>query len=100
MGSVTPSSLTFKKQPVGTISAAKTVTLSNTGNAPLRVSSISASAGFIQTNACSAPVLPGKSCSVQIKFAPSTKGVITGSLKINDNAANTPQVVTLSGTGS
>jgi hypothetical protein len=26
--------------------------------------------------------------------------VITGSLKINDNATNTPQVVTLSGTGS
>jgi hypothetical protein len=97
---VSPTSLSYKKQPVGTISAAKTVTLSNKGNTALNVSSISASAGFIQTNACSAPVLPGKSCSVQVKFAPSAKGVITGSLKINDNANNTPQVVTLSGTGS
>ena len=100
VGSVTPTSLSFKKQPVGTISAAKTVTLSNTGNASFNVSSISASAGFIQMNACSAPILPGKSCSVQVKFAPSIKGSITGSLKINDNANNTPQVVTLNGTGS
>jgi hypothetical protein len=97
---VSPTSLSYKKQPVGTISAAKTVTLSNKGNAALNVSGISASAGFIQTNACSAPVLPGKSCNIQVKFAPSIKGVITGSLKINDNATNTPQVVTLSGTGS
>jgi hypothetical protein len=100
IGSVRPTSLSFKKQLVGTTSAAKTVALSNTGNASLSIASIAASAGFTQTNTCSVPLLPGSSCSIQVRFKPSAKGVITGSLKINDNATNTPQVVTLSGTGS
>jgi hypothetical protein len=32
-----------------------------------------------------------------VKFAPTVVGTITGTLTINDNAANTPQVVTLTG---
>jgi archaellum component FlaF (FlaF/FlaG flagellin family) len=100
VASATPASLSFKKQLVGTISAAKTVTLSNKGNAALSVSSISTSASFIQTNTCTALLLPGSSCTIQVKFKPSAKGSITGGLTINDNATNTPQLVTLSGTGS
>jgi len=100
IGTVRPSSLSFQKQKVGTRSSAKTVTLSNSGTASLSVSSISTSAGFTQTNTCTSPLLPGKSCSIAVRFAPSVKGVINGSLKINDNAVNTPQVVSLSGTGT
>jgi hypothetical protein len=34
-----------------------------------------------------------------VKFAPTVIGSLTGTLTINDNAANTPQTVTLSGKG-
>jgi hypothetical protein len=34
-----------------------------------------------------------------VKFAPTVIGTITGSLTINDNAPNTPQVVSLTGKG-
>ncbi|MGA7872045.1 MAG: choice-of-anchor D domain-containing protein [Candidatus Binatus sp.] len=99
VGAVKPTSLSFGKSAIGTTSAAKTVTLTNSGAGSLSVSSISATAGFIQTNTCSSPLLAGKSCSISVKFAPTVIGTISGSLTINDNAANTPQVVSLSGKG-
>ena len=94
---VSPTSLSFGKHTVGTKSAAKTVTLSNTGNGALTVSSISPSAGFTQTNNCTSALSHGSSCTISVKFAPTIVGTITGTLTINDNAANTPQVVSLSG---
>src|SRR5208282_3084826 len=99
VGTVSPTSLSFGKRTVGTRSAAKTVTLKNSGVASLSVASVSTTAGFTETNTCSSPLLPGKRCSIAVRFAPSVTGVITGTLKINDNAANTPQVVSLSGDG-
>jgi archaellum component FlaF (FlaF/FlaG flagellin family) len=84
---------------VGTRSAANTVRLTDSGAASLSVSSISTTTGFIQTNTCTSPLLPGKSCSISVKFAPTTIGTITGSLTINDNASNNPQVVGLNGKG-
>jgi alpha-N-arabinofuranosidase len=100
VGAVTPTSLSFERQRRGTTSSARTVTLSNTGTASFSVASISASAGFSQTNTCTAPVAPGRNCTISVRFSPSAKGSVTGSLKINDNATNTPQTVTLSGTGT
>ena len=54
---------------------------------------------FTQTNTCTIALLPGHSCSISVRFAPTIVGTITGSLQINDNASNTPQVVSLSGRG-
>jgi len=99
IGSVNPTSLSFGKRAVGTASAAKTVTLSNSGSASLSVASISTTAGFTQTNTCTSALLTGKSCTISVKFAPTVVGAITGTLLINDNASNTPQVVSLSGKG-
>ena len=98
MGAVNPSSLSFGKQHVGKTSAAQTVTLSNTGNASLIVTTIATTAGFTQTSNCTT-LAPGGTCSISVRFAPAAKGSAAGTLKVNDNAANTPQIVTLSGTG-
>jgi hypothetical protein len=84
---------------VGTKSTAKTVTLSNSGAGALSVSSISITAGYIQSNNCTSPLLHGSSCRIAVQFAPTVVGAITGTLRINDNASNTPQVVSLSGRG-
>jgi alpha-N-arabinofuranosidase len=97
IGTVSPASLSFGKRTVGTRSIAKIVWLTDSGAASLRVSSISTSTGFIETNTCTSPLLPGKSCSISVKFAPTTSGTMIGSVTINDNASNSPQVISLSG---
>jgi hypothetical protein len=99
IGSVSPISLSFGKHAKGTRSAAKTVTLKNGGTASLSVSSIAVTPDFTQTNTCTFALLPGHGCSISVRFAPTIVGTITGSLHINDNASNTPQVVSLSGRG-
>ena len=99
IGTVSPTSLSFGKHAKGTTSAAKTVTLKNTGTASLSVSSIAVTPNFSQTNTCTFALLPGQSCSISVRFAPTVIGAITGSLQINDNASNTPQIVSLTGRG-
>jgi alpha-L-arabinofuranosidase len=98
-GKVKPTSLSFQKRDVGTKSAAKTITLKNTGAGALKVSDISTSAGFVETNTCVAALTAGESCEISVKFAPTVAGQIEGSLMIVDNADNSPQVVGLSGKG-
>jgi len=85
---------------VGTTAAAKTVNLINKGTGALSVSSISITAGFSATNACTSPVMHLKHCSISVKFKPTVVGTITGTLTINDNAANSPQLVPLTGKGT
>lgn len=97
IATVSPTTLTFAKRTVGTKSSAKTVKLSNSGLGSLSVASITITPGFTQTNNCTTALSHDGSCTISVKFAPTVIGTITGSLTINDNAANTPQVVTLSG---
>ncbi len=98
IGKVKPVSLNFQKRGVGTSSAGKIVKLKNTGTVTLSVASISTTGGFTQTSTCTS-LAPGKSCDVSVKFTPSSTGEIAGTLTINDNATNTPQVIELRGKG-
>jgi hypothetical protein len=93
-------SLNFSPQPVGTSSAAQTVTVTNSGTATLTVSGIAASGVFNQTNTCGASLTPQASCVVSVVFAPTSVGTASGSLKITDNAPNSPQTLSLGGSGS
>ena len=101
-----PTSLSFGNQNVGTTSAAKSVTLTNSGTAALTITSITVAgtnAGdFAQTNTC--PISPstlaaGANCTISVTFTPSASGSRGASVTISDNAAGSPQSVTLSGTG-
>ena len=92
-------SLTFPSQNVGTTSTASSVTVTNTGTASLIVSSVTPSAQFGQSNNCTT-VAAGGTCTIQVTFDPTATGTQTGTLTIADNAANTPQMITLSGTGA
>jgi len=99
-----PTSLTWGKVTVGMHATAKTVTLTNTGTAALNISNIAVSGDFslkTATNACSTSkaVAAGGSCVFKVSFAPTQKGTRTGSLSITDNAPNSPQSVSLTGTG-
>lgn len=92
-------SLTFDSLPVGNTSDAKTITLSNTGNATLNTSSIAATGAFAETNNCPAALAFGDSCQIQVTFTPSAGGVSNGTVVITDDAPDSPQTVTLTGSG-
>jgi hypothetical protein len=102
--SFTPSSLTFASQPVGTPSAPKTFTLTNTGNTNLTITGISvtgSNAGdFTQTNNCVSPLAPGGVCTFDVTFAPAGILSRTASVSIADSAPGSPQSVALTGTGT
>src|SRR6266704_202789 len=66
---LSPTSLTFSTQAIGTTSAAKTVTLKNTGTAILTISSSMAITGinagvFAQTHTCGSSLAVGASCKI------------------------------------
>ena len=92
--------LTFGAQLDGTRSAAQSVTLTNSGAVTLNISSIAASADFLQKNNCGSSVPAGASCTIKVAFKPSAKGVLTGNVTITDDAADSPQTIALTGTGT
>jgi hypothetical protein len=101
--SIIPSSVNFGSVLVGQSSPA-IVQVKNSGFGPLNVSSInlggSNASEFSQTNDCSGPIAPGKACTINVTFSPTTAGSASASLSISDNAAGSPQAVALAGIGS
>ncbi len=102
--SLSPASLSFASQLVGTTSATQTVTLTNTSGATLSITSLSITgpnaSDFVQTNTCGSSVNAGANCTIKVTFTPAAAGSPTGTLTITDNAAGSPQKVALSGTGA
>jgi len=104
---VSPTTLGFS-QTVNTTSASQTVTVSNSGNAPLAISALSiagAQASDFQiatgtTCAAGASVAANASCVVKLTFTPATTGARSANLSITHNAAGSPSSVTLNGTGT
>jgi hypothetical protein len=96
-----PSSLSFGTLAVGNTSAATTVTLTNRGSAAVSISNIGTSGAFaIASNTCPASLAAGANCILGVTFTPSATGAATGALTFADSALNSPQTVSLSGTGS
>jgi len=107
---VAPGSVPFGGENVGTASSASTITLTNSGNASLAISSITVSGAdakdFVMqsssTCGTSAPVSAGKNCTIALVFTPSASGSRSATLTITDNANDATkgtQAVALSGTG-
>jgi len=97
---LSPTSLTFPGQSVGTASAIQTVTMSNTGSTLLTITSIVTTGDFSQTNNCPPSLAVGANCTISVVFTPTAAGSRSGTLTITDSAANSPQTVTLGGGGS
>lgn len=96
---VSPSRLKFGNVAVGTTSHPRRVVLENSGSAALQLSSIIASRDFDETNNCGAMLPTGQSCHIDVVFKPKAIGLRTGKITITDNAADSPQIIRLSGTG-
>ncbi len=91
--------LNFGGHLVGRTSNALIATLTNVGNAPLLVSSISVTGDYKLTQSCGSKVPIGASCPLDVTFAPIQLGNRIGSITIKDNAAASPQVISLTGVG-
>ena len=101
---VSPSSVTFGSQKVGTTSAAQNVTFTNNQSTALTINSIASSlSDFRISSTC--PLSPktlaaNASCNTSVSFHPSTTGTRSGSLTFTDSANTSPQIVSLIGTGA
>jgi len=101
-GAVTLShtALVFAKQVINTTSAAKKITVTNSGNVPVVFNNVAVSGDFaVSANTCIGTLAVGKKCKISVTFTPTQLGPFTGTLTITDDAANSPQTVALSGSG-
>jgi hypothetical protein len=98
-----PGALTFTGEPVGTPAPSQVLTLINSQNVALNITNITFgganSADFGQTNNCGSSVPAGQTCAITVTFMPGGVGTRTASLSVNDDASNTPQTATLTGSG-
>ncbi len=101
--SFSTSAISFPAQTVGTASAAQTVAVQNPGTAPLAIAGITITgtnaASFSQTNNCGTSLAAGANCLISLVFTPVSTGSLAASLGVADNAAGSPQTISLSGTG-
>ena len=102
--SLSPYTLAFTGQDVGIHGPSQTITVYNTGNAPLTISSVQASSGngpssFGEINQCAAAIPIGMFCTISVFFDPVTTGSITGTLTLTDDATGSPQTLPLLGAG-
>ena len=103
---LTPSSLTFAAQDLDTTSAPQSITVANTGNASLFINSAQVKGAnpldfTAVSDGCSGLTLAaGASCTMSITFKPTNTGTRSATLIVTDNAPNSPQTASITGTGT
>ncbi len=94
-----PSSFNFGSLALAA-SANLTLTLSNTGNAPIANLALGITGDYAITTPCALTTLAaGASCSVTLTFTPTALGSRSGALTIISSDANSPTILPLTGTG-
>lgn len=88
--------LSFGNVAVGQTSS-KTLTISNTGNSPLIVSSISTPQGF--SGSYNGTIQAGNSANVTITFSPSNVQSYSGNITVNSDATSGTNTINTSGNG-
>jgi 6-phosphogluconolactonase (cycloisomerase 2 family) len=100
---ITPTPLTFPATPVGGTSPQRTLTLTNTGNAPVTFGGnqlTNIGEFHLVSGPCTVPeVLPGGSCQLFFTFTPQAQGLSTATFTISSDGFGSPQAVTLTGNG-
>jgi hypothetical protein len=104
--SPTPSSVTFPGSvPLGTLSAAQTVSITDAGAGPVQIGHASLAGAdpadfVVVADSCSGAVLAASdACSVRLRFAPTQTGSRAASLDVPTDEAGSPLQVSLSGVG-
>jgi hypothetical protein len=99
--SLSPTSLTFVSQATGTASATQSITVTNSGNAALTITSVVTTGDFNETDNCAGvAIAAGASCTVQVEFLPTATGARAGLLTIYGNVKGGQATAALSGMGT
>jgi hypothetical protein len=96
------STISFAATGVGLIAPAQTVTLTNNGGLLLAIQSIAVTGDFAivaGSNTCGPSLAVNAACTLQLDFAPTAAAARTGTFTVTDNAASSPQILQLTGTG-
>ncbi len=97
---LSPQQVNFGNQPLLSPSSPISVTLTNVGSAALNISDINSSGDFTETNNCGNFVAGGAgTCNIQVIFNPSSVGLQTEQITIDDNAGSGTQGITVTGNG-
>ena len=99
---VSPTSVAFPDTALGSTSGRLAVTLTNSGAAPLRVVSATATGDFSIASTCAGTTLAvNGTCSIALTFAPAATGARSGTLTVTtDSASSATTTVPLSGNGT
>jgi hypothetical protein len=98
---LSPTSVTYPLQQVGTLGTSVLVTVTNTGKAALIVSRISVTGDFASTDTCvGGAIVQQATCAVQVSFVPTAIGNRSGLLTIYGNVAGGQATAVLAGVGS
>ena len=93
-----PATLSFGIVGLNMVSAAQTLTLTNTGLAAAMIPGTTVSGDFsVASNSCGATLAVGSTCRIGVVFLPTALGARTGSVIVASNAG--PQTAALTGTG-
>lgn len=100
--SLSPTSLSFGNQNVGSSSSPQTINLTNTGGATLNITSITFTTGtqFSKTTTCGSTLGASASCGVSVTFTPTGTGSKTDSVIFTTDASTSPDSASVSGTGA
>ncbi|WP_446745093.1 choice-of-anchor D domain-containing protein [Silvibacterium acidisoli] len=94
---LTPLSLAFPAQVIGTNSATQTVTLTNNGDQALQLIATQVSGDFSAINSCGTSLAGHTACAITVVFTPTTIGTEAGTLIVGDALRSQP--VALTGVG-
>jgi probable HAF family extracellular repeat protein len=101
---LSPTSLNFGSITSGSVSAAKSVTLTNVGSSTLSISAVAITGTntleFNETSNCGLSLLAGASCNISVVFRPLATNKRAAVLSVSDNGTGSPQGVALTGTGA
>ena len=94
-------SLSFGAQQVATQSAAQTITITSSGNAPVTFGLPTVGGDFAETDTCAGQTLAvNATCTVSVVFAPTATGARSGLLTVYANVSGGQATVALAGTGA
>jgi hypothetical protein len=100
---LSPPSLSFAPQLVGTLSAVQPETVTNTGSIPVLINGVALAgtnaADFSQNNNCGSSLAAGANCVINVSVTPSQLGPSSASITITDSTVGSTHSVALSGVG-
>jgi hypothetical protein len=99
--SFSPSPLNFGNQTVA-VSFARSLFVTSAGGRPLHITSISlstSSSDFVESNDCPATLAIYTQCIIRVTFTPSATATRSATIIVTDDAAGSPQQISVTGTG-